>query len=144
MYRSTTWAVRDRSSCIDYCIGTPDLGNHISSMVTDEDGTGNLGSYHNRLRLNIQHNQKVNVPPSQGPRFTEQQLQTIAQELELVVSDRWSYDVMISAMRKHVEDRLKNTTSGHRKRVPWCLGGPSNTKEEEGKHMAQESGERGG
>lgn len=54
-----TWRARKQYSSIDYSLMSPGIYERLTTMKVDEDGTGNVGSDHNRLRLILAIHDKI-------------------------------------------------------------------------------------
>lgn len=73
--RTTTWASRDKTSCIDYCFVTPMLLPRLTEMSTDTDGLCSMSSDHNSIRLTFGGHHARSQPrlPTKGPQVLPDQ-----------------------------------------------------------------------
>ncbi|KAH7956866.1 hypothetical protein HPB52_013023 [Rhipicephalus sanguineus] len=119
----TTWSVRDQQSCIDYCLLSESLYEHLQGMVIDEDGKGNLASDHNRIQLIFKggFQQGRSQRPAVSARPNEKALQQMAAEVEEHADTLESYDILVEELRRALKE-WKPGTGRRRGLKPWWNG----------------------
>ncbi|KAH7956453.1 hypothetical protein HPB52_009917 [Rhipicephalus sanguineus] len=119
----TTWSVRDQQSCIDYCLLSESLYEHLQGMVIDEDGKGNLASDHNRIQLIFKggFQQGRSQRPAVSARPNEKALQQMAAEVEEHADTLESYDMLVEELRRALKE-WKPGTGRRRGLKPWWNG----------------------
>ncbi|KAG0419142.1 hypothetical protein HPB47_004331 [Ixodes persulcatus] len=113
-----TWAVRERSSCIDYCLMSPALYESLTEMTIDETGAASLGSDHRRLTLEFGANKIRQSPMPRTPKgLTSREMERVVEELEKEAKDDpiRQYTDIVNWMCKWIT-KVKGIRSGHRKR----------------------------
>lgn len=117
-----TWSMRDRQSCIDYCLLSERLYQRLESMVIDEDGTESLGSDHNRLLLTFRVGQqrKAQQPEyPRAPRPNEHELQNMADELERRAHVVSSYEELETQVAMVLAAHTSRNTRRRRAKAWW-------------------------
>ncbi|KAH7969418.1 hypothetical protein HPB52_017829 [Rhipicephalus sanguineus] len=93
-------------SCIDYCLLSESLYEHLQGMVIDEDGTGNLASDHNPIQLIFKggFQQGRSQRPAVSARPNEKALQQMAAEVEEHADTLESYDMLVEELRRALKE----------------------------------------
>lgn len=122
-----TWAARDMSSCIDYCLVPPVLFSRLSSMVIDTGGGESAGSDHNNIKLTF--GSRSPPPPPARPKshqgtLTDSNIEKVADilEEEAGVIHLKDYDGLVTWIQQTISRVLASTQSPQhrgRRRKPW-------------------------
>lgn len=103
----TTWAVGNKSSCIDYCILSPELFDELDSMEIDESGEKSLGSDHNRIKLvfgKAQRREKATKRPTGQQHISAREIETLVERMEedAVKANIKDYEDFVQWINKHI------------------------------------------
>ncbi|KAM7291590.1 hypothetical protein ISCGN_028163, partial [Ixodes scapularis] len=119
---TVTWTARDQCSSIDYGLLSPGIYDRLTSMKIDEDGLGNLGSDHNRLRLIFETHVDRTEKGKQEHRTghpTEREIEKIATALEGLNLPLKGYEDMENAMKKALKEQIRSRPRRKRRPKAW-------------------------